>query len=116
MRNLGDLERSVMEVLWTSGAALPVADIREQLNRDRAQAAALTTVLTVLSRLEAKDFVRTERGSRPRLYRAIDDRATHTAQLMQDVLSSADDREAALARFIDTVPRTDVAVLRRLLG
>lgn len=116
MKNLGDLERAIMDVLWQSGRALPVADIRERLNFNRTKPAALTTVLTVLSRLEAKGFIDTERGSRPRQYRAIDDHASHTAQLMTDVLGSAEDREAALARFINTVPRRDVATLRRLLG
>lgn len=116
MRNLGELERAVMDVLWQGGHSMPVAEVRERLNSTRSKSAALTTVLTVLSRLESKGFIATERGSRPRLYRAVDDHASHTAQLMSDVLGSAEDREAALARFIDTVPRRDVATLRRLLG
>lgn len=116
MRNLGELERSIMDVLWSAPDSLPVAAIRERLNAGREKQAALTTVLTVLSRLEAKGFIRTERGSRPRQYRAVDDHASHTAQLMWNVLGSAEDREAALARFIDTVPRSDADTLRRLLG
>lgn len=116
MRNLGELERSIMDVLWSSSAPLPVAEIRGRLNMNRANPAALTTVLTVLSRLEIKGFVATERGTRPRQYRAVDDHAAHTAALMWDVLGSADDREAALARFIDTVPHSDADTLRRLLG
>ena len=116
MRNLGELERSIMDVLWSADGALPVAEIRSRLNLARTRPAALTTVLTVLSRLEAKNFVATERGTRPRQYRAVDDHASHTASLMWDVLGSADDREAALARFIDTVPRSDAETLRRLLG
>ena len=116
MRRLGELERSIMDVLWSAPGPLPVAQIREQLNRSRDNDAALTTVLTVLTRLEAKGFIQTERGVRPRRYLAVDDHASHTAQLMWDVLGSADDREAALARFIDTVPRSDADTLRRLLG
>lgn len=116
MRNLGELERSIMDVLWSSPQSLPVAEIRDRLNAGRDKQAALTTVLTVLSRLETKGFIRTERGGRPRRYTAVDDHAAHTAALMWDVLGSADDREAALARFIDTVERTDADTLRRLLG
>ena len=116
MRNLGELERTIMEVLWASPDGLPVADVRERVNAERAQPAALTTVLTVLSRLESKKLIETDRRERPRRYRAIDDHASHTAQLMHDVLGSAQDREAALARFLDTVPRSDVDTLRRLLG
>lgn len=116
MRKLGELERSVMDILWSAPAALPVAEIRDRLNVGRDKPAALTTILTVLSRLEAKNFIETERGERPRRYRAVDDHASHTAQLMWDVLGSSTDREAALARFIDTVPRSDAETLRRLLG
>ena len=105
-----------MDVLWSAPDALPVSEIRARLNQGREKQAALTTVLTVLSRLEAKDFIRTERGVRPRRYRAVDDHAAHTAELMWSVLDSADDREAALARFITTVPRSEIDTLRRLLG
>ncbi|HLP23800.1 MAG TPA: BlaI/MecI/CopY family transcriptional regulator [Microbacteriaceae bacterium] len=116
MRNLGELERSIMGVLWEAPTGLPVAEVRHRVNADRTQPAALTTVLTVLSRLESKGLIATERGERPRRYRALDDHASHTAQLMRDVLGSSQDREAALARFLDTVPRSDVDTLRRLLG
>lgn len=116
MPNLGELERSIMEVLWEAECALPVADIRERLNGSRLKPPALTTVLTVLTRLETKGFVATERNVRPRQYRAMADRAAHTAQLMTDVLLSSNDREAALARFINTVPRDDAETLRKLLG
>lgn len=105
-----------MEVLWQHADPMTAADIRAELNESRESPAALTTVLTVLSRLEAKGFVGTERDSRPRQYRAVADRASHTAELMWEVLGSAEDREATLARFINTVPRSDAATLRRLLG
>ena len=105
-----------MTVLWQSERPLPVAEVRERLNASRDKDAALTTVLTVLGRLEAKGMVESERDVRPRTYAAVGDHASHTAQLMSAVLSSADDREAALARFIDAVPRSDAETLRRLLG
>ena len=77
---------------------------------------AVTTVLTVLSRLEKKGLVERERSSRPHRYRAVTSREDHTAELMLEVLGSAPDREAVLARFIGTVSAGEAETLRKLLG
>jgi predicted transcriptional regulator len=76
----------------------------------------VTTVLTVLSRLEKKGLVERERATRPHRYRAVTSRADHTAELMLEVLGSAPDREAVLARFIGTVSEGEAETLRKLLG
>jgi predicted transcriptional regulator len=70
----------------------------------------------VLSRLEKKGLVERERSIRPHRYRAVTSRADHTAELMLEVLGSAPDREAVLARFIGTVSEGEAATLRKLLG
>lgn len=121
MGNLGVLERLVMDVLWDSGQALPANALRDRLLTPAAVAAsrkplATTTVLTVLSRLETKGFVTRDRGSRPHLYRAARTRAEHTAELMHEVLGSAPDRQAALARFIGNVTPQEAESLRALLS
>ena len=77
---------------------------------------AVTTVLTVLSRLEKKGLVERERGTRPHRYQAVSSRADHTAELMHEVLGSAPDREAVLARFIGSVSEGEAETLRKLLG
>ena len=77
---------------------------------------AVTTVLTVLSRMEKKDLVERERGTRPHRYQAVSSRADHTAELMHEVLGSAPDREAVLARFIGSVSESEAAALRKMLG
>lgn len=119
MATLGDLERAVMDVLWSTDDALSANDLRDRLDAaDRAGArdVAVTTVLTVLSRLEAKGFVSRDRTSRPHLYRSVTSRAEHTAGLMHEVLGTAPDREAALARFIGQVSPAEAETLRALLG
>ncbi|MET0933963.1 MAG: BlaI/MecI/CopY family transcriptional regulator [Mycetocola sp.] len=119
MATLGDLERAVMDVLWASDAAQSANDLRDRLisgEREDARDVAVTTVLTVLSRLEGKGFVSRDRSSRPHLYRSVTTRADHTAGLMHEVLGSAPDREAALARFIGQVTPAEAETLRALLG
>jgi predicted transcriptional regulator len=116
MANLGDLERSVMELLWTSDAALTANELRDALGaREPARPVATTTVLTVLSRLEHKGFVSRARDVRPHRYRALLSREDHTAELMHEVLDRASDRDAALARFVGSATKGEAATLRRLL-
>jgi len=120
MASLGELERAIMDVLWDTGQALSANDLRDRLALQSSVTAtrkelATTTVLTVLSRLENKGFVSRDRGFRPHQYRAVTSRAEHTAELMHEVLGSAPDREAALARFIGNVSPQEQQTLRQLL-
>jgi predicted transcriptional regulator len=120
MASLGELERSLMDVLWDTNGALSANELRDRLAEHGAGAGkkelATTTVLTVLSRLENKGFVTRDRGARPHVYRAVTSRAEHTAELMHEVLGSSGDREAALARFIGNVSPDEAETLRQLLG
>lgn len=123
MATLGELERAVMDLLWEHPEAVTANDLRDLLSQRStpegsadARALAVTTVLTVLSRLEKKGLVERERNIRPHRYRAVTSRADHTAELMVEVLGSAPDREAVLARFIGTVSDGEAETLRKLLG
>ncbi|WP_394771070.1 BlaI/MecI/CopY family transcriptional regulator [Lacisediminihabitans sp.] len=120
MATLGELERSVMDLLWDSETPMTSGEMRDGLAASGATGAAkdlaVTTVLTVLSRLEAKGFVTRERDSRPHLYRASMSRANHMAELMHEVLGAAPDREAVLARFVGQVTPSEAETLRRILA
>jgi predicted transcriptional regulator len=112
MATLGELERSVMDLLWSSDDALAATDIRDGL---AGKELAVTTVLTVLTRLETKGFVTRERDIRPHVFKATTTRANHMAELMHEVLGTAPDRDAVLARFVGQVSSSDAATLRRIL-
>ena len=125
MASLGELERAVMDLLWAGQEAATANTLRDQLARTsgvqdgaghEGKELAVTTVLTVLSRLEKKGLVERERGTRPHRYQAVSSREEHTAELMHEVLGSAPDREAVLARFIGSVSEGEAATLRKLLG
>ncbi|AIX99826.1 Transcriptional regulator, MecI family [Arthrobacter sp. PAMC 25486] len=122
MATLGELERAVMDLLWAHQEAITANVLRDLLSQRPAEVEAearplaVTTVLTVLSRLEKKGLVERERASRPHRYRAVTSREEHTAELMMEVLGSAPDREAVLARFIGTVSAGEAETLRNLLG
>lgn len=121
MASLGELERSVMDQLWSTSHASTANELRDRLAQSEGQGheakdLAVTTVLTVLSRLEKKGLVERERGTRPHRYRAVSTREDHTARLMHEALGTAPDREAVLARFIGSVSEAEAATLRKLLA
>ncbi|OSM43881.1 BlaI/MecI/CopY family transcriptional regulator [Nesterenkonia sp. PF2B19] len=111
MATLGDLERSVMSLLWDSAESLSANDVRDRLDEDLA----VTTVLTVLARLEKKNMVTRERSSRPHRYAAAASREEHTVEMLNEVLGTASDREAVLARFIGGISDSEATALRRIL-
>lgn len=112
MAALGELERSVMTLLWDSGQRLSANEVCDQLDEDLA----VTTVLTVLSRLEKKGLVQRERGTRPHRYAATASREEHTVEMLNEVLGTAPDREAVLARFIGGISDNEAAALRKILA
>ena len=115
MPTLGDLERSVMDMLWSAEAPLTAYEILEQLETS-SKALAATTVLTVLSRLEKKKYVSRERASRPHRFTAAASREDRMAELMHEVLGTASDRAAVLERFVGQASPVEAATLRKLLG
>ncbi|MGO1770509.1 MAG: BlaI/MecI/CopY family transcriptional regulator [Microbacterium sp.] len=115
MTSLGDLERAVMDVIWDADAALTAYDVKDALEAQGRELAA-TTLLTVLSRLDKKGFVASDRTARPHRYHALGTREEHMAELMHEVLGVAGDRPAVLARFVGGVSDEDAAVLRQLLA
>lgn len=65
-RNLGDLQLAILRTLWTLGEAA-VSDVHETL-RDRDLA--LTTIATMLRKMEEKGLVAHRENGRSFLYRA----------------------------------------------
>ncbi len=112
MAGRGELERAVVDILWDASEPLTARIVADRL---AGRNLAVTTVLTVLSRLEAKGVVRRVRDGRAHTYAPVASREEHTAKLMRQVLDSAGDRDDALARFVGAVSPADVEALRRAL-
>jgi predicted transcriptional regulator len=112
MARLGDLERAVMEVLWSAGAPLAAADVVAALP---GRELAITTVLTVLDRLRRKQMVTRQRAGRAYRYTPTSTREQLVADAMVEALGGSDDRSAAFARFIESVSEDDADLLRKAL-
>ena len=117
MPRLGDLERSVMNVLWDSPQPLTVRDVLDALDRSQSgRDLAYTTVMTVLDRLGAKEMVQREREGRAFRYSPSTTRDQATSELLNDALDQAGgDRTAALVHFAQSVDPAEAAALRAAL-
>ena len=110
----GELERKVLDVLWSAGEAMTPRQVHDVLAAERDLA--YTTVMTILVRLWQKGLVAREREGRAFAYTPHTSREEHVAERMREVLVAANDASAALGHFVrglDTKKRTQ---LRRLLG
>jgi predicted transcriptional regulator len=101
-----------MEVLWQTDSALTV----RQVSNGLPQSLAHTTVMTVLDRLAKKGFARRERDGRAWRYRPAATRESYVAELMLTALAQTGDRDAALARFAQSVTGAEAEVLRGALS
>ncbi|QIX50650.1 BlaI/MecI/CopY family transcriptional regulator [Rhodococcus sp. DMU1] len=117
MAALGELERAVMDHLWSSTEPQTVRQVHEALAARRSLA--YTTVMTVLQRLAKKNLVIQQRDDRAHRYVPVHGREELVASLMVDALEQADEsagRVAALVHFIGRVNPDEAAALREALA
>ena len=113
MARLGELERSVMDVLWDAPEPLSVREVMTSLCE---RELAYTTVMTVLDRLGTKEMVRRERDGRAFRYAPALTRDAATSELLHAALDEAGtDRTAALVHFARTVDAHEAQALRDAL-
>ncbi|WP_137121298.1 BlaI/MecI/CopY family transcriptional regulator [Segeticoccus rhizosphaerae] len=117
---LGDLERAVMEHLWSrqeaGGGPVTVREVHESLGASRGLA--YTTVMTVLDRLAKKGLVVQERTGRAYHYLPAASRESLTARVLRDALGGLErsDRQAAMLHFLDDATADEIDDLRAALA
>jgi predicted transcriptional regulator len=117
LTRLGELERAVMDHLWSTSEPQTVRQVHEALSAQRDLA--YTTIMTVLQRLAKKNLVVQHRDDRAHRYAPMHGRDELVAGLMVDALDQVEDspsREAALVHFVERVGAGEAAALRRALA
>ena len=110
--SLGELENSVLEVLWGAPSPLSVREVAAGLHR---RVLAYTTVLTVLDRLHDKGFVVREKDGRAFLYRPRMGREALMGERAVSALSKKGAPESAvLMAFLDSAESRDPRMLDEL--
>lgn len=113
MTGLGSLERAVMDVMWSAGAAMSVHDLVAELS-DREPA--YTTVLTVITNLHTKGFVGREKVGRAYRYFPLQTLEEATSRTLRQVLDASGDSAAVLMHFAQTVTDEEREVLNEYLS
>src|SRR5699024_6474282 len=111
----GELEQELLNLLWDATEPLSANQVRDALAHRQGGAPAITTGSTVLGRLSKKGFVTKDSSKRPHEFASATSREDHTVQLLNDVLGSAVDKHAVLARFIGGIDPSDAQQIRYLL-
>jgi predicted transcriptional regulator len=111
-RGQGELEALVLAALCEAGEPVTAGAVRERLGGTLAY----TTVITILTRLQAKGAVTRERVGRSFTWTAASDEAGLAAHRMRRVLDGESDRAAVLASFVSSLDARDEQVLRDLLA
>ena len=78
IRPLPDSELEVMQVLWDAEPPVPRAAVEEEMTKLRPMAQ--TTILTLLTRLAQKGFIRIEKQGRSSVYVPLISRADYQAR------------------------------------
>lgn len=113
MRQLGQLEAVIMDLVWAYGHPVPVRQVLEDLRRDRR--IAYTTVMTVMDNLYRKGFLTREMAARAYRYQPAKTREQHHAAVMEKALAESSDRAATLLHFLEQMPPDEVIQLRAAL-
>ncbi|MBV6696356.1 BlaI/MecI/CopY family transcriptional regulator [Kitasatospora aureofaciens] len=110
-RGQGELEAQVLAVLQCAPGPATAGWVQERLEGDLAY----TTVMTILSRLHAKNAVSRTRSGRSYRWQAASDAAGLAALRMRRMLDGEADRNAVLASFVSALLPHDEELLRALL-
>ena len=113
---LPDGELEVMQALWSLEAPVPRGDLEEAMAKVRPLAQ--TTLLTLLTRLADKGFVRIEKQGRSSVYTPLVSREDYQAKQSRrfvDQMFGGSMSAFASALTASGIPKEDLEELRRLL-
>lgn len=116
---LGDLERAVMEYLWTQTEENPdgvtVREVHDAIGVERGLA--YTTLMTVLDRLAKKGLAHRERDGRAWRYTAAASRNELTSETLHHTLGdlAGAERRSVLLHFLDESTPEEIDELKAAL-
>jgi len=110
VREFGELESAIMDVVWASERAYLVREVRERLSYNRPLA--YTTVMTVMNILYGKGVLCREKQGRAWRYWPAESREEHDARLMAEVLRSGGNELITMMRFVERVSEEERESLR----
>lgn len=113
-RKQGELEAEILGCLWDRPEGLTSQQILALLGDDDL---AITTVLTVLSRLSDKGLVEREQASgRTFLFKAAQSREQHTASMLLAAVEGSENPALVFSHFTSQLSKAQIESLKKALG
>jgi predicted transcriptional regulator len=110
VREFGQLESAIMDVIWAGNRPYAVREVREQMTYGRP--VAYTTVMTVMGILHGKGVLCREKHGRAWRYWPAEAKEEHDARLMAEVLRSGGNHQLTIRRFLERVSDDEMATLQ----
>jgi predicted transcriptional regulator len=101
VREFGELEMAIMDVMWAGDQRYVVREVRERMCYSHP--VAYTTVMTVMNILHRKGVLHREKHGRAWRYWPAEAREEHDARLMAEVLRSGGKEDVTMRRFLERV-------------
>ncbi|MFX0537595.1 BlaI/MecI/CopY family transcriptional regulator [Ornithinimicrobium sp. Y1847] len=115
--SLGDLERTVMDALWSHGPDLSVREVMDTMEASGSKELAYTTVMTVLDRLAKKGIATRTRDGRAWRYTAASSREELAGAALRSTLDGVQaDRRLAMMHFLSDASPAELEDLRAALA
>jgi len=113
VREFGELEMAIMDVMWAAESPCVVREVRERLRYDRP--VAYTTVMTVMDILYRKGVLQRAKDGRAWQYWPVEQREEHDARVMTEVLRSGGNEDLTMRRFVERVSDNEMERLRNAM-
>jgi len=110
VREFGELEMAIMDVMWAANSPYVVREVRERLRYGRP--VAYTTVMTVMDILYRKGVLERAKHGRAWRYWPVEQREEHDARVMTEVLRSGGDEAVTMRHFLERVSEDELDRLR----
>lgn len=113
MRSFGELEATIMDVMWRRAEPTTVRQVLSAISNERELA--YTTVMTVMDNLHRKGFLRREQAGRAFRYEPTQGREEYAANLMREAMQEGHDPSLIFAHFIAQITAEESEALRKVL-
>lgn len=117
VKNLGEAELEIMQVIWNSAAPVTSSYILKELQESRKWQ--LSTLMTSLTRLADKDFVVCDRSTGTNLYSALisenDYKATEGKHFLEKLYDNSIQNLVATLYSNKVIKKSDLEELRKFL-
>ena len=110
MREFGELEMAIMNVMWAANTPCTTREVRERMRYGRP--VAYTTVMTVMDILYRKGVLQRVKHGRAWQYWPVERREEHDARVMTEVLRSGGDEAVTMRHFLERVSDDELDRLR----